>query len=125
MATPLHSKKLSQDHLELLFSKIMEDMAGTNPNVLEFKWALRRISLQNSIEPAKTGNCTKFEDSMSSFSRIIDFPVSIKNVAKTKFSAGQSSNTTWEKSMWICQIDNSKSDLMDNILHYITWCIVK
>ena len=44
-----------------------------NPNVMEFKYALRRIILRNSIEPSKTGNCTSFEDSLCKPSGLIDF----------------------------------------------------
>ena len=57
--------KFSQDHIELLFNKLRRcSRWNNNPNVMEFKYTIRRIILRNSIEPSKTGNCTSFEDSL-------------------------------------------------------------
>ena len=66
--------KFSQDHIELLFNKIRRHCVwNNNPNVMEFKYAPRRIILRNSIEPSKTGNCTSFEDSLCKPNGLIDF----------------------------------------------------
>ena len=57
--------KFSQDHLELLFNKICGHCGwNNNPDVLQFKYALRRLLIRNNIEPSKTGNCTSFDDSL-------------------------------------------------------------
>ena len=66
--------KLSQDHIELLFNKIRRHCGwNNNPNVLEFKYALRRIIIRNSIEPSHTGNFTNFDDTLCQSSGKIDF----------------------------------------------------
>ena len=57
--------KLSQHHLELHFSKIrLRGGHNNNPTVVQLKAALRSILLRNSIEPARTGNCTNFDDAL-------------------------------------------------------------
>ena len=50
--------KMSQDHVELLFSRIRR-MGGysNNPNVVQLQHALRRLVLHNFISPSATGNC--------------------------------------------------------------------
>ena len=64
--------KFSQDHLELLFNKIQRQCGwNNNPDVLQFKYALRAILLRNSIKPSKTGNFTPFDDVFKS--SLIDF----------------------------------------------------
>ena len=66
--------KFSWDHIELLFNKISRCCGwNNNPNVMEFKYAIRRIILSNSIEPSKTCNCTSFEDSLCKPGDLIDF----------------------------------------------------
>ena len=66
--------KLSQDNIELLFNKIRQCCGwNNNPNVLQFKYALRQIIIRNSIEPSKTGNCTNFEDSLCQTNGLLDY----------------------------------------------------
>ena len=51
--------KLSQDHLEMLFSRVRRRGGwNNNPNCLQFKWALRAILLKNRIMPSKNANVT-------------------------------------------------------------------
>ncbi|KAF0307773.1 DNA transposase THAP9 [Amphibalanus amphitrite] len=51
--------KMSQDHVELLFSRIRR-MGGfnNNPNAVQLQHALRRLALHNFISPSATGNST-------------------------------------------------------------------
>ena len=55
--------KMSQDHVELLFSRIRR-MGGynNNPNAVQLQHALRRLSLHNFISPSATGNSTAPDD---------------------------------------------------------------
>ena len=59
--------KFSQDHISVLFNKMRRWNGWNNkPNMLSFKYALRRIILRNSIEPSRTGNCTNFKSPFAS-----------------------------------------------------------
>ena len=54
--------KMSQDHLELLFACIRgKNGFNNNPDVVQFKSALRKILLRNSIVGSKYSNCLTFE----------------------------------------------------------------
>lgn len=50
--------KCSQDHLELYFSCIRSRGSwNDNPNALQFKWTLRRLLFNNSVQPGVNSNC--------------------------------------------------------------------
>ena len=50
--------KLSQDHLEMLFSRIRRHGGwNNNPNCLQLKYALRAILMKNGITPSRNANC--------------------------------------------------------------------
>ena len=66
--------KFSQDHIELLFNKIRRRCGwNNNPNMLQFKYALRSILIRNSIEPSRTRNCTNFGDALCDSTGYLDF----------------------------------------------------
>lgn len=55
--------KFSQDHLESLFGRIRQRFgANNNPNVTQFKTAMKQILLKNSIKCRTNGNCDTFDD---------------------------------------------------------------
>ncbi|GFR62806.1 THAP domain-containing protein 9 [Elysia marginata] len=55
--------KLSQDHLETLFSRIRRRGGrNNNPNTLQFKYALRSCLLKNGIRASKKANCQEPSD---------------------------------------------------------------
>ena len=59
--------KISQDHIELLFNCIRGKLGhNNNPDVREFKYALRRILLHAGLSPSKHGNCLFLEENRSS-----------------------------------------------------------
>ncbi|EFN74744.1 THAP domain-containing protein 9, partial [Camponotus floridanus] len=50
--------KFSQDYLEIFFSKIRSRHGyNNNPNVLQFKYAMRQILLRNEIKGSPNSNC--------------------------------------------------------------------
>lgn len=50
--------KFSQDYLEIFFSKIRSRHGyNNNPNVLQFKYAMRQILLRNEIRGSQNSNC--------------------------------------------------------------------
>jgi hypothetical protein len=56
--------RFSQDQLEMFFSKIRSRLGwNTNPNALQFKWALRALLQKNQVMAAETGNCSVIEES--------------------------------------------------------------
>ena len=115
--------KFSQDHLELLFNKIRRRCSwNNNPDVLQFKYALRAILLQNSIKPSKTGNCTPFDDVFKS--SLIDFK---RRAAERhhKTSEDTDREIIEAEEMAVHLNDESQNDLLDNILCYIAGFIVK
>lgn len=63
--------KLSQDHLEMLFSRIRRRNGwNNNPNALQFKYSLRSTLMKNSIMPSKRANVTIDEPVQTLFSRV-------------------------------------------------------
>jgi len=58
--------KFSQDHLELLFAQIRQRYgSNNNPNVVQFKTALKQILFKNYIKCKSSGNCNVFNDDIS------------------------------------------------------------
>jgi hypothetical protein len=50
--------KFSQDHIELFFSKIRQLFGNNNnPNVIEFKTAMKKLLLKNSVSSSYATNC--------------------------------------------------------------------
>lgn len=59
--------KFSQDHLEMFFSCIrLQGGGNNNPNVLQFRYTLRKLLYRNSIKPSMNGNCTDDDFQLSS-----------------------------------------------------------
>eukprot|EP00794_Sanderia_malayensis_P011743 gene11743-12964_t len=55
--------RFSQDRIEMFFSKIRSRFGwNNNPNVLQFKYALRQLLLKNKIESPSTANCVDVTD---------------------------------------------------------------
>lgn len=56
--------RFSQDHVELLFAKVRSRHGNNNnPNVLQFKYALRQILMRNSIKSNSTSlNCLELDN---------------------------------------------------------------
>jgi len=58
--------KFSQDYLEILFSKIRSRHGyNNNPNVLQFKYAMRQILLRNEIRGSANSNCLHLDSDPS------------------------------------------------------------
>lgn len=53
----------SQDHLEILFGQIRQRLgSNNNPNVVQFKTAIKQILLKNCIKCKSNGNCNTFDN---------------------------------------------------------------
>ena len=112
--------KFSQDHLELLFNKIHGYCSwNNNPDVLQFKYALRRLLIRNSIQSSKTGNCTSFDDSLCDSYGIFEISGKRKEGSSAKKDI-QPDHGTIEIERTLIMIDDLvPNDLLDNILYYI------
>ena len=56
--------RMSQDHLELLFSRIRRKSGWNNdPNTTNFTSSMRSLLLKNAISPSVSANCHYFEES--------------------------------------------------------------
>ena len=119
--------KYSQDHIELLFSCIRAKGGwNNNPNVLQFKSAVRRLVLGNSVTASKTANC-KFLDENT----IIPFFHARKNTTPLSEMANQEDGKEAEQQderlkRLISQVDfHEPTELKANILTYIAGLVVK
>ena len=110
--------KFSQDHLELVFSKIgLRGGHNNNPRVVQLKAALRSILLRNSIEPARTGNCTKFDDALRQLNGFLNF--SLKSEGEQQNDEVLSEDDISCEQMLIELDQESSNELQDSILYYI------
>ena len=119
--------KYSQDHIELLFSCIRAKGGwNNNPIVLQFKSAVRRLVLGNSVTASKTANC-KFLDENT----IIPFFHARKNTTPLSEMANQEDGKEAEQQderlkRLISQVDfHEPTELKANILTYIAGLVVK
>ena len=117
--------KFSQDHIELLFSKIrLKGGHNNNPTVIQLKSALRSILIWNSIEPSKTGNCTSFQDTLCEPSGLLGFTSHHKEQDTGLNEVPTEDNAECEKMMNTLD-QESPNELLDNILYYIGGHIVQ
>ena len=112
--------KFSQDHIELLFSCIRSKGGwNDNPNVLQFKYALRSMLLPNKTTASNSANCHAFE----------------QNAVIPVFSGDSSENSPtianlevqseMETENIVRQLDKMQHALyIGNILYYISGFIV-
>ena len=120
--------KVSQDHIELLFCCI-RDRGGfnNNPNVVQFKAAMRQILIKNSIIVTSAGNCLSFE------SKSIGSLFSLKwSKRRTPFidqvQSGESNGMASDaEQQLINQLleDVNISSLQENVLYYISGWILR
>lgn len=58
----LMTYRFSQDHLELFFAQVRRRYSwNNNPNVLQFKAAMKSLLVKNSISASVKANCTGFD----------------------------------------------------------------
>ena len=113
--------KFSQDHLELWFNKIHGYCEwNNNPDVLQFKYILRRLLISNSKQPSKTGNCTSFDDSQCDSNDIFEISHKRKEGSSAQKDI-QPDDETFAIVRTLIMIDGLvPNDLLDNILYYIS-----
>ena len=101
--------KMSQDHLEMFFSRVCRRGGwNTNPNCLQFKWALRCILMRNSIMPSKNANVSVAEP--------------VNNVFQAPSAAVRHTNEQMQR---FAELLSEPSEFHDHILHYMAGYITR
>lgn len=68
----LLSYTFSQDHIELLFTRIRQRLgSNNNPNVLQFKTSMKQILMKNAITCQSNSNCDTFDE--DTFGSLLNF----------------------------------------------------
>lgn len=121
------SYKFSQDHIELLFSRFRQKFgSNNNPNMLQFKTALKQILMKNAITCKTNGNCNTFDNDV--FGSLLEYKWNRKNDNKFQ-DLDESQNKFDEDLLHRMTLLNNSNNVMieakENILYYITGYIVK
>lgn len=123
----------SQDFLELFFGSIrMRFGCNNNPNILEFKYAMRRLLTKNYIQAGQNGNCTNFNENIGS---IYSLARKNKTEAIQNYDSelnkmeldDETENKLVESGVkTLMEIGNTtNTDLIENILWYIAGFLVR
>lgn len=121
----------SQDFLELFFGSIrMRFGCNNNPNILEFKYAMRRLLTKNYIQAGQNGNCTNFNENIGSI-----YSLARKNKTEAvqtydselnKMEVDSENKLVESDVKTLMEIGNSRNnELIDNILGYIAGFLVR
>lgn len=118
--------KFSQDHLELLFGQIRQrGGSNNNPNIVQFKTAMKQILLKNAIKCKNNGNCNTFDD--DAICNIFDFKWNTKRV---EFTDEDENSDVYDLDISdrLQQLNNLYPNLQnakENILYYILEYVVR
>lgn len=118
--------KFSQDHLELLFGQIRQRLgSNNNPNVVQFKTAIKQILLKNFIKCKSNGNCNTFDDDITG--GILDFKWSKKvvDVYEDNFSQNQDDEELINRMSLLNNVSTDMKEAKENIIYYILGYIIK
>lgn len=118
--------RFSQDHLELFFAQVRRRNSwNNNPNVLQFKSAMKQLLMKNSVSASTVANCLEFDNCND-----IGFKLQWKKRNEIKnwhdnemFSVTEADNNNNDSDI----DENIASDtfIKDNIMFYIAGFIVK
>jgi len=110
------SYKVSQDHIELLFSCIRSRFRrNNNPDAKDFAAALKSILLHNNIQPSTRGNCENLESTFT------NYPISEFRSAKRSLSQLESNTSEELKNL---NYSNCTAYYEDNVIYYISGFIL-
>lgn len=115
--------KCSQDHLELFFSCIRSRGGwNNNPNVQQFKWAMRKLLFRNSVKPSVNGNC--LINYSSDLAPVFDFKNPRRNIIENQNEDVELDDSNLNHFMSLVDL-TSLSSFQNNILYYIGGVIVR
>jgi len=116
--------KFSQDHLEILFGKIRSRHGNNNnPNVLQFKYAIRQILMRNDIKTQSNSfNCIEFDnDPMGAVFDIIWKKKRQDNILEETINVENSDDDMYINNI----LPKNLQMLNENIIYYIGSYIIK
>ena len=121
--------KTSQDHLEILFSKIRQRGGfNNNPSVQQFKTAFKSLLINNLIKPSRNANVMA-DDTNSITDFHLDFRSSKRQsgIPELKLSSDDEvdDDTEFRYSCWMSSFQNCDSDWRLNILFYVSGYVAK
>lgn len=123
--------KFSQDHLELLFARIRSRHGwNNNPNVMQFKYAMKQILMRNCLAASKSENCIALDS--DPIGSVFSFKWHKKENDNDLYN-NFDDNELVENNITIAEVEklniNSKmplnNELRDNILYYIGGYVLK
>ena len=118
--------KFSQDHIELLFSCIRSRGGwNNNPNVLQFKYAIRKMLMRNAITASKYANCVDFTG-CNDIIPIFHTRKHKKSTTNEDIEQASASNNDSSDIFSMCEQLNEvgHSEFTSNVLFYIAGYIV-
>ena len=118
--------KFSQDHIELLFSCIRSRGGwNNNPNVLQFKYAIRKMLMRNAITASKYANCVDFTG-CNDIIPIFHTRKHKKSTTNEDIEQASASNNDSSDIFSMCEHLNEvgHSEFTSNVLFYIAGYIV-
>ena len=117
--------KLSQDHIELLFSCIRSKGGwNNNPNSLQIKYALRKMLIRNAVKASKNSNCTEFSDFSSGIIPIFHRRKHSAPLVEENMPNVNNGFTPPEHELAQQLEEKNHSEFVENILYYISGYIV-
>ena len=117
-------KKISQDHIELLFACIRgKGGFNNNPNTLQLKYALRNILMRNSITALQKANVMSFEN--ESTGSLFSLKWSKHRSSILEEAGDSDSNDAQFQELSDALNRVIISDISENVLFYIAWFVVR
>jgi len=118
--------KFSQNHVEVLFGQIRQrGGSNNNPNVVQFKTAMKQILLKKAIKCKNNGNCNTFDDDATC--SLFDFKWNTKRAEFTD-EVENSDGYDMDISDRLQQLNNLNpysQNAKENILYYILGYVVR
>ena len=115
--------KVSQDHLELFFSCIRSRGGfNNNPNVVQFKTAMKQILLKNSIMSSSKGNVLCFES--QSVGSLFSLKWSKRRTSLCELTQDEATHTNEDDDVQHI-FHNNVSNITENVWYYISGFLVR